>query len=130
VILATGAVLIMSAVVAVRLAVPRSLPREVRGVWRTDAPRYGGRRFELRKGLVVFQAGDSAAAPPAYTITRVWHEATRAGTLYRVQYEMDGESLLFSFVYRPGRPDQISFANQPGLVWTRLAGATLLRELY
>jgi hypothetical protein len=129
-ILGTGAVVIMATVVAMRLAVPRTLPGEVRGVWRTDAARYQRSHFELRRGLVVFLEGDSSASPTAYTVTRVWQRRSEGGTLYQVQYEENGEALLFSFVYLAGPPERILFANQRGLVWTKIAGATLMPNLY
>jgi len=127
VILATGAVLTMTVWFGMQLFTPRSLPREVRGVWRTDAPRYETRRFELRKGLVVLLEGDSAGAKvTTHTVSRVWSGAVAGGTRYDVQYEGEGRTIQFSFVHLAGPPEQIRFANQPNLVWTRMPGVSLL----
>lgn len=127
VILGTGAVLIMVTWFATGLFTTRSLPREVRGVWRTDAPNYETRRFELRKGLVVLLEGDSANAKvTTHAVRRVWSASVAGGSRYDVQYETAGQPIQFSFVYLAGPPERIRFANQPNLIWTRMASVTLL----
>ena len=120
---ATLAILLVTIVLAARMAVPRTLPRAVRGVWQTDAAAYRDRRFELRRGVLAFEQGASASLTMPHPILRVWQRRTEHGLTFRVRYLDEGAPLEFSFVFLPGPPERIRFPYQRDLVWTRAAGA-------
>jgi hypothetical protein len=112
-----------------RLLVDRTLPVVVRGVWQTDGPRYEQRLFQLAGSRLAFQVSDSSAA--IYQVFGVRQTVREASTLYQVEYRDQGESYEFSFVYSAGPPEEIRFAHQPFMVWTRVADRRrLLPELF
>ena len=107
------------------LRVADTLPATVHGVWRTDAPAYADRRFELREHSVTFQVGQKAIAVTRHEIAQVRESVDRAGTRYVVQYLAGSDSatsapLDFEFIYRPVIPSEIVFVNQRGIVWRRV----------
>jgi hypothetical protein len=107
----------------------RSLPFAVRGVWQTDAARYEQRLFELAGSRLAFQVSDSNAT--VHQVSRVRKTEGEAGTLYQVEYEDDGEIYEFSFIYWPGPPEEIRFAHQPFMIWTRVPDRRrLMREMF
>jgi hypothetical protein len=126
--LATAA--IVGAVHALGWFGDRTLPARVRGVWQTDGAGYEQRLFELAGNRLAFQVSDSAAT--IHRIARVHRRESEAGTLFEVTYRDDlGDRYEFSFVYWPGPPEEIRFAHQPFMVWTRVGDRRrLLPEVY
>ncbi len=105
---------------------PRAAPREIRGLWRTEAEGYRGRHFEIRSRRVAFQTGDSGEVG-IYEIARVWRSRTGDSTAVRLELHETGLPLELSFVYLEGPPELIRFSNQRALVWTRApAGRTIM----
>ncbi|MDO8666705.1 MAG: hypothetical protein Q7J79_08845, partial [Gemmatimonadales bacterium] len=121
--LAAVSVVAMAGVLVARLSLRSTLPPAVRGVWGTVAPNYSTRRFELRAGRVAFQVGDSAVAVTRHLIQRVRTREVPEGMRFNLYYLDEGAPVEFSFVYSSGPPEEIRFANQPRLVWTRAVGA-------
>ncbi len=119
--LAAASAMATIVVFSVRGLAPRTPPREVRGLWRTDAGAHRGRHFEIRSRRVAFQTGD-AGEVGIYEIGRVWRSREGDSTTVRLELREQGGPLELAFVYRPGPPERIRFANQHALVWTRAPG--------
>ena len=105
--------------------VAEPLPGSVRGVWRTDVPRYRDRRFELRADSVFFQVGPETSMFIGHRIVRVSQSATPEGRLFRIDYleeSSDPRPLTLSFFYRSGGRPEIVLAAQKTIVWVRESG--------
>ncbi len=120
-VLASASVLATIVVFSLRGLAPRTAPREVRGLWRTDTGSHRGRHFEIRTRRVAFQTGD-AGQVGIYEISRVWRSRGGDSTAVRLELREQGLPLELAFVYVPGPPEQIRFAHQRALVWTRAPG--------
>jgi len=111
---------IAGAVVAVRSMSPGTLPMFVQGVWQTEGPRYRERLFELSRSRLAFQTSDSTA--DIYQIRTVRRIAGEETTTFEVEYEDQGSTYVFSFLYYAGPPEELRFVHQPFMVWTRTTG--------
>jgi len=119
----------VGAVYAADALVDRTLPARVRGVWQTDGPRYEQRLFELAGSRLAFQVSDSNVT--IHQVTRVRQTDGEAGTLYQVEYRDEGETYEFSFIYFAGPPEEIRFAHQPFMIWTRVTDRRrLMQEMF
>lgn len=98
------------------------LPEPVHGVWRTDAPGYATRRFEVTEKNLAFQTDENPSAITRHVITRVNKSTVKEGTLYQVDYldqPEDKSPLTFEFILTEGDNPTIVFANQRKVVWKR-----------
>lgn len=100
------------------------LPPELVGRWTTTAPKYADRYFELRPNdTAVFGLGGRQRE--VSPIVRV--ERARDGDFlhYRISHLTEvGDVYVFSVSYHPGKPGQLRFVNQPGIVWTKSEDAS------
>lgn len=121
VLIALGAVSLVAitVVLVMRLFVERRLPREVQGLWSTDAPAYAGHYLELRGRGFGYTTGDSTKTAKWHIIDRVHRSAESEGVLYRVEYQDEGEELELSFVHYPGPPEQLTLSHQRAIGWKR-----------
>ena len=117
--LAAGTVLIG----ALRPKAVTTLPSNLVGVWRTDAPKYADRRLEITTSRLGFQGGAGVAPSPLHPIVRVRQSAGPEGVLFRVEYLQEDARAELDFVWQDswqGSPrPKIRFSHQPDLVWTR-----------
>ena len=96
------------------------LPPELLGRWTTRAPKYRDRYFELRAdGIAVF--GRGGTKKERSSIVDV--DLIRDGDF--LQYHIThlnevGETYTFSLSYHPARPSELTFVNQPSIIWTKV----------
>lgn len=96
-----------------------TLPAELVGVWRTDAPRYADRRLEITTSSVGFQAGAGAAPAPLHRILQVLRSAGPEGVRFRIEYLQEDARAELDIVWQDWPRPSIRFSNQSDLVWTR-----------
>jgi hypothetical protein len=105
---------------------PETLPAEILTVWRTAAPGYADRFFELRDGWVVFGTGQSTNT--AYPIEGIRSNTQFDGTRYTIEYRAeDGALVPLEIFYIPGRPATIRVGRQLN-VWVPEANAGWVRK--
>ena len=94
-----------------------TLPSELVGVWKTSAPKYADRYFELRSDMIVFGTGGGTVS--RHVIKRI--EEAREGdqTLYTIFYTEDETKYQWSFYYDPVHGKSIRLKPQASIVWTR-----------
>jgi hypothetical protein len=93
------------------------VPAYLLGVWKTSAPQYADRSFEITPGMVILNTGDDAVAINA--IVGVEQVPTRGNILYVISYEdREGQKHRFAFYYDP-TPDAIRFEHQNRIDWTK-----------
>ena len=118
---------ILAASLALLLTLPgcgfftrRELPKELHGVWRTNAPGYEDRFLQLQKDFVIFGVGNEKAV--AQHIRKVATLQVGPETLYTVDSEeVGGEASELNFYYNPTGGGTIRFKNQD-MVWKRESG--------
>ena len=97
-----------------------TVPEDLIGVWRTMAPTYADRFFEIRADEVIFGTGEEKF--DTYPITKIKIEKDREeqGTLYVICYKnIVGQEYKFSFYYDPANQGTIRFKNQKEMVWMK-----------
>lgn len=105
---------------------PDTLPPQLLGIWRTDAPGYRDRSFELRPGWVLFGTGGHSVA--MYPVDDV--HVTRAGNVTHVvvAYRTEDDALLeVALEWTPGNPDRLRIGRRHD-VWVPEARAHWLSE--
>ncbi len=120
-----------AAVLVSWLFVERRLPPATFGVWTTDTPGYADRMFELRARRMAFVTRDSAQPVTVHLIQRVRRAAVEGGVQYTVDYQAEGGTLVFQFIYSTEPESRIRFVNQPRMVWRRPnAAQSIMRDLF
>jgi hypothetical protein len=95
----------------------RTVPDELLGVWRTEAPSHADRPFGITDTTLIFHTGPADSV--VYPILRVRQAEGEGTTLYTFDYEVEGARFELAFYYRT-RPDaSIQFRNQPQLEWRK-----------
>jgi hypothetical protein len=97
-----------------------AVPGDLIGVWKTTAPTYVDRFFEIKTDGIIFGTGEGNF--DTYAITRIEIEKDREqeGTLYTICYKNPtGQEYKFSFYYDPANQGTIRFKNQQEMVWTK-----------
>lgn len=97
-----------------------AVPDDLIGVWKTTAPTYADRFFEIKTDEVIFGTGEEKF--DTYPITKIKIEKNREehGTLYIICYKNTaGQEYKFSFYYDPANQGTIRFKNQKEMVWTK-----------
>ena len=113
-----SACVVASAAVAAVLAgcgdPPQPPPEEIRGVWRSDAPRYRDRYFEVRADAVLFGKGAYMPANHFFLVTTEAIDSPDAnGKRWRLHYrEDDGEVADLEILYEARPRERLRFANQ------------------
>jgi hypothetical protein len=94
-----------------------TLPEELVGVWKTSAPKYADRYFELQRNTIIFGTGEGTTS--THLIDSV--EEARKGDqiLYTISYTEDGKRYEWSFYYDPAHSKSIRLKNQAPMVWTK-----------
>lgn len=98
-----------------------SVPDELVGVWKTSAPQYADRFFELRKSFIVFGTGEASVS--VHFIEYVEEAPAGERTLYTISYLDDGKRYRWSFSYDPEHGKVIRLKNQTQMVWTKKEAA-------
>ena len=97
-----------------------TIPEDLIGVWKTMAPTYVDRSFEIKTDEVIFGTGEETF--DTYPITKIKSEKDprEQGTLYTLYYKnIEGQEYGFSFYYDPANHGIIRFKNQKEMVWTK-----------
>jgi len=97
-----------------------TVPEDLIGVWRTMAPTYADRFFEIKTDEVIFGTGEEKF--DTYPITKIKIEKDREeqGTLYVICYKnIVGQEYKFSFYHVPANQGTIRFKNQKEMVWAK-----------
>jgi hypothetical protein len=95
-------------------------PVELIGVWKTTAPAYADRFFEIKTDEVIFGTGEGNF--DTYPIAKIKTEKDprEQGTLYTLYYKnIERQEYKFSFCYDPVNQGTIRFKNQKEMVWTK-----------
>ncbi len=98
----------------------KTVPDELVGVWKTSAPNYADRYFELKKDAIIFGTGKGSASVNAILKVEEVREEKEKVVLYVIHYTNEGgKDYLLSFYYDPTDAGRIRFKNQMQIEWTR-----------
>jgi hypothetical protein len=76
----------------------KDVPDELVGVWKTSAPKYADRSFELKKNTITITAGESGSE--TYPVTKTEMEPHDGEKLYSVYYVAgDGDTQTWVFYF-------------------------------
>jgi hypothetical protein len=90
------------------------------GVWKTSAPQYEDRFFEIKKDEIIFGTGEGTF--DTHRIKNIEMEEVRGegSSLYTIYYKnLEGQEYKFSFYYDPIKHGVIRFKNQEKIMWTK-----------
>ena len=106
------------------------MPGSLLGVWKTPAPKYAGRFFEISSDIVVFATGDGeTAVHPIASVEMVPEGQQRLYTVWYWSDEMgEADRLAFRFYYDTVR-ELITFKNQEEIIWTNIGRPLSVPEL-
>ena len=105
-----------------------TIPDAFVGIWKTTAPNYAGRFFQITKDVVVFSIGDEQT--DMHPITNVEFLREEGRSLYTISYlSHEGQEHEFSFYYDPADDGLIRFKNQQDMVWKNHGRPLTLPEL-
>lgn len=129
------AVMTLLSVLLVACHAPGPVPPELVDVWRSDAPAYRDRIFEVREGWVVFGTGEHTRS--IFEIEGVDSEPGSGGRVHHTlhYWTQDGERLSVQLIYQPGdpgrsaskRPDSLRIGHRDE-TWVRQRDARWLEE--
>ncbi|MFQ5897231.1 MAG: hypothetical protein ACE5JN_03200 [Candidatus Methylomirabilia bacterium] len=95
-----------------------TVPDDLIGVWKTSAPKYADRFFEITKDTIIFGTGNGNT-----TVHPIWKIETARDsydTLYTISYvALEGEVYNFSFYHALTGGGVIRFKNQKQMTWTK-----------
>ena len=105
-----------------------TIPDPFVGIWKTTAPKYAGRFFQITKDIVVFSIGDGQT--DMHPITNVEFVVEQGRSLYTISYlSPQGEEYEFPFYYNPADDGVIRFKNQREMAWKNHGRPLTLPEL-
>lgn len=94
-----------------------TIPAELIGIWKTSAPTYADRHFEITKDSLSFGTGGGKYdSHPILSIEKVIKENKH---VYVISYADGGHKSVFSFHFYPANDGMIRIKNQEDLQWTR-----------
>jgi len=97
-----------------------AVPEDLIGVWRTAAPTYADRFFEIKAEEVIFGTGEGKFDTYPITKIKIERDPKEQGTLYIICYKnIEGQEYKFSFYHDPANQGAIRFKNQKEMVWTK-----------
>ena len=96
----------------------KTVPDNLVGIWRTDAPKYSGRSLELTRELLIINTGP--AEKIFYGVLSVDEEPRGNDAFYTIHYVSDDREVFqLSCFYGPQDGGTIQFEHQLGTLWTR-----------
>ena len=111
------ALAVLAVFCACRAAKNTTIPAELIGVWKTSAPTYADRHFEITKDSLSFGTGGGKF--DSHPILGI-EEVTKGNDhVYTISYADGGHKSVFSFQFYPAN-GMIRIKNQEDLQWTRL----------
>jgi hypothetical protein len=107
--------------------VEQPVPAELMGIWRTSAPAYRDRIFEVRDRWVVFGTGAHLRA--IYEIEGVESHTEPGGQVRHIlhYWTEEGDRLSVQLIFRPGRKDSLRIGHR-NETWVRQRDADWLEE--
>ena len=99
----------------------KTIPKQLVGLWTTDAPRYRGRFLELHEAYIIVGTGDGAA--DMQRVSHVESKAADYGTIYTI-YSKDAEDMenQLSIIFKNDDGGQLYLANQNEMIWKKCKG--------
>ena len=95
-----------------------TVPDELVGTWKTSAPKYVDRSFEIRKNVIILGTGQGNT--DLHPISNIQEARDGEAIFYTISYvNYEGRPDRFSFHYDPARGGVIRFKNQQRIEWTR-----------
>ena len=96
----------------------RTVPDELLGVWKTSAPKYADRFFELKKDAVIFATGEGNVS--VHAIVKIEQVREDKQILYTFYYtNQAGKEYKWSFYQDSANGGAIRFKNQKQIEWTK-----------
>ena len=96
----------------------KEVPDELLGVWRTPAPRYAGRFFELKKNSITIGTGESTSETFVVTKTEMLPEGDEK--LYCVYFMgTDGDTQQWAFYLPATGKSSLRLKNQKSILWNK-----------
>ncbi|MBC8457150.1 MAG: hypothetical protein H8D67_04040 [Deltaproteobacteria bacterium] len=100
----------------------RTVPVELRGVWRTSAPKYKSCYFELTENEIIFTNENYLDEMQINYISNIEKIIPGKRILYAINYVDDDDSEYeLSFYYDPSE-GEIRFKNQQQIKWKKTKG--------
>jgi len=97
-----------------------SVPDDLIGVWKTTAPTYADRFFEIKKDEVIFGTGEGNFDTYPISEIKTEKDPREQGTLCTLYYKnIEGQEYKFFFYYDPANQGTIRFKNQQEMIWTK-----------
>ena len=94
-----------------------TVPDHLVGVWKTSAPKYADRNFEITKDRVIFAIGEGKVdIHPVENIEKI---DKGKNILYTISYLIEGQQYRFSLYYDPAHGGVIRFKNQKQITWRK-----------
>lgn len=96
-----------------------TLLSELKGVWKTTAPQYADRFWEIRGNEIIFGTGGESFT--SHTVFRVAEVVRDGKSLYTIFYSNpEGQEYRLSLYYNSGGDEAaVRFKNQQQIEWTR-----------
>jgi hypothetical protein len=89
------------------------------GLWKTAAPQYQDRFFEITKKTITFGTGNSNLK--IFVVDHVSKIVVGKNTVYTITYDdVEGSDLKLVFYYSPKNGGVIRFKNKQEIEWTRI----------
>ena len=89
------------------------------GVWKTSAPKYKDRFFEISESTITFGTGNGNSKK--FTVDRVIKTVEEKKTVYTISYnDVEGSDFKRAFYYTSKNNGVIRFKNQPEIEWKRI----------
>lgn len=96
----------------------KSVPDGLLGLWKTSAPKYADRFFELKREAITFGTGEGTSS--VHDILSVEKVPAGKQVLYTICYATEGgKHSEFSFYYDPANGGTIRFKNQKQMDWKK-----------
>jgi hypothetical protein len=100
----------------------RTVPEDLLGVWKTSAPKYADRSFEIKKDIIIFAIGEGKI--DFYSITGVEKIREDDSILFTIFHEnKEGQEFKLSFYHYPEKDGIIRFKNQKQIKWIKDKGS-------
>jgi hypothetical protein len=100
----------------------KTVPDELVGVWKTSAPNYADRSFELKKDAIIFGTGEGKVSFNTILQVEEVREEKEKMVLYVIHYTGEGgNDYALSLYYDATNGGTIRFKNQMQIEWTKAA---------
>jgi hypothetical protein len=96
----------------------KEVPDELVGVWKTSAPKYDDRFFELKKNSITFGTGEGASE--TFPVTKTEMQPEDGENLYQVYYvATEGDTQQWVFYFPAAGQGSLRLKNQKSIPWNK-----------